>query len=282
MPPMIKTMLAKITATSLVGAFAFAATTATAQDEAMSPTTTENESAEGISAKDQKYINLIGWSIGSQIGQMPLNQAEKEILIAGISSALRGEGPPEAAREISQQQLQEYLSEKAAAAQEVRQKEMEDRRQKLIAEHAEEAEANRAKGKEYMEQLGEEWEQLPSGVYYKIIEKGEEPMLSDDDVAMVNYEGRLVDGTVFDSSEEGQPAAFPLQGVIPGFRQGLKQIGKGGKIELVIPDDQAYGGVPTGSIPAGSTLVFEISVEDVQAMPTRRRAPPQSSARQAE
>ena len=85
------------------------------------------------------------------------------------------------------------------------------------------------------------------------------------DSVQVNYKGSLIDGTVFDSSyERGQPATFPLAGVIPGFREGIQKMKVGGKYKLYIPPAQGYGERGAGKdIPPNATLVFEIELLDV-------------------
>ena len=105
-----------------------------------------------------------------------------------------------------------------------------------------------------------------SGLSYKIENKGEEPLVGDNSQVVVNYVGKLTDGTVFDQSPEGQPATFSPAGVIPGFAEGLKMLGKGGKATLYIPGDLAYGaqGVPQAGIGPNAMLIVEGEVVDVK------------------
>ena len=105
-----------------------------------------------------------------------------------------------------------------------------------------------------------------SGLSYKIENKGEEPLVGDNSQVVVNYVGKLTEGTVFDQSPEGQPATFSPAGVIPGFAEGLKMLGKGGKATLYIPGDLAYGaqGVPQAGIGPNAMLIFEVEVVDVK------------------
>jgi len=106
-----------------------------------------------------------------------------------------------------------------------------------------------------------------SGLAYRVVNPGEGEPPSVNSVVEVHYEGRLIDGTVFDSSyQRGQTARFPLGNVISGWTEGLQYVAPGGQITLVIPPDLAYGdeGSPP-RIPGGSTLVFDvelIAVED--------------------
>lgn len=105
-----------------------------------------------------------------------------------------------------------------------------------------------------------------SGLSYVITERGTEPVPSDTSMVVVNYVGKLADGTVFDQSPEGQPATFGVNQVIPGFREGLKLLGKGGKATLYIPGDLAYGenGVPQAGIGPNAMLIFDIEIVDIK------------------
>jgi FKBP-type peptidyl-prolyl cis-trans isomerases 1 len=109
--------------------------------------------------------------------------------------------------------------------------------------------------------------ELPSGLQYKIITPGDlklKPKATD--TVVVDYTGSLIDGKVFDSSKNyGKPITFPLNQVIPGWTEGVQQIGKGGKIMLYIPSKLAYGENGAGNaIPGNSTLIFEIDLIDVK------------------
>ncbi len=107
---------------------------------------------------------------------------------------------------------------------------------------------------------------LPSGLQFKVLTAGEGKKPAASDSVLVHYEGRLIDGTVFDSSyERGQPISFPLKGVIPGWTEGLQHMAEGGTHELYIPYNLAYGeaGIP-GTIPGKATLVFKVELIQVK------------------
>ena len=88
----------------------------------------------------------------------------------------------------------------------------------------------------------------------------------DRDIVVVHYKGTTDDGTVFDSSyDRGEPAEFPLDRVIPGWTEGMKLVGKGGKITLWLPSDLAYGPRGAGrNIGPNQALQFEVELLDVK------------------
>jgi FKBP-type peptidyl-prolyl cis-trans isomerase FklB len=107
---------------------------------------------------------------------------------------------------------------------------------------------------------------LPDGLQYKIIKNGNGPHPTASDVVTVHYAGRLVDGTEFDSSyKRGQPATFPVNGVIPGWTEALQLMSKGSIWELYIPASLAYGaaGAPP-VIGPNETLIFKVDLIDVK------------------
>lgn len=101
----------------------------------------------------------------------------------------------------------------------------------------------------------------PKGVQYKIVTPGNDVKPSPEDTVEVKYVGKLLDGTEFDSNMNAEPIKFPLNGVIPGWSEGMQYIGEGGKIILWIPFNLGYGSRPAGEkIPACSTLNFEVQL----------------------
>jgi FKBP-type peptidyl-prolyl cis-trans isomerase len=118
-----------------------------------------------------------------------------------------------------------------------------------------------------IEAPGNKTKSTASGLKYTVLKKGSgnvNPKATD--TVTVHYHGTLLDGSVFDSSvDRGQPASFPLDGVIPGWTEGLQLMVVGDKFEFEIPADLAYGAnSPSPAIPPGSTLVFEVELLEIR------------------
>ena len=123
---------------------------------------------------------------------------------------------------------------------------------------------SRAAGKAYLATNGkkEGVNTTSTGLQYRVITEGDGASPKATDRVTVHYSGKLIDGTEFDSSyKRNSPATFPLNGVIPGWTEGLQLMKVGGKSELVIPSELGYGarGAP-GAIPPHSTLIFEVEL----------------------
>jgi FKBP-type peptidyl-prolyl cis-trans isomerase len=103
-----------------------------------------------------------------------------------------------------------------------------------------------------------------SGLQYEVITEVPGPKPAAEDMVRVHYEGRLIDGTVFDSSiDRGVPVEFPLNGVISGWTEGLQLMGVGSKYRFYIPSELGYGPGGTGRIPPHATLIFEVELLDI-------------------
>jgi len=105
----------------------------------------------------------------------------------------------------------------------------------------------------------------PTGLQYEVIKQGTGMSPTAADTVTVNYKGTLTNGTEFDNSyTRGQPASFPLNGVIKGWTEGLQLMSVGGKYKFYIPYQLAYGLNDMQAIPGGSVLVFEVELLDVK------------------
>ena len=106
--------------------------------------------------------------------------------------------------------------------------------------------------------------QTASGLQYKIINPGSEVKPGPQDTVWVRYKGTLLDGTVFDEvDDDASPIRLTLNGVIPGWTEGLQLVGEGGEIELYIPSELAYGEQANQAIGANSTLIFDVKLNSI-------------------
>jgi FKBP-type peptidyl-prolyl cis-trans isomerase FklB len=139
---------------------------------------------------------------------------------------------------------------------------------KMAAERAALADSNKAAGEAFLAENAkkEGVKVTASGLQYKVIEEGSGDSPGPNDTATVNYRGTLVDGTQFDSSyDRGQPATFPVGGVIAGWTEALQMMKPGAKWQIVIPSDLAYGERGAGrDIGPNSTLVFDVELISVK------------------
>ncbi len=133
----------------------------------------------------------------------------------------------------------------------------------LFQRNKEKAEANLKQGLAFLEQNKQRAEvtALESGLQYEILQPAEGGKPGADSKVTCHYDGRLTDGTVFDSSvQRGQPATFPLNRVIAGWTEGLQLMSAGSKYRFFIPPHLAYGERQTGSIAPNSTLIFDVEL----------------------
>lgn len=212
--------------------------------------TTSEKKLELNSLKD-KISYGIGLNIGKDFKEQDID-VDVNLLARGIRDSLTG---AEAA--LSEEQMREAFEafqQEIAAKQEAKSK-------AAVEKNLQDGEAFRAEnGKQ------DGVVTLPSGLQYKVIEEGSGKTPSAADTVTVNYRGTLIDGSEFDSSyKRGEPATFPVGGVIPGWTEALQLMKEGAKWQLVIPPDLAYG--ERGAMPVigpNSTLVFEVELIKVQ------------------
>lgn len=142
--------------------------------------------------------------------------------------------------------------------------------EKLQAKADEEAkvasEANAKAGRDFLAENGkrEQVKVTPSGLQYEVLEQGTGAQPTATDRVVVHYTGRLIDGTVFDSSEErGEPATFGVTQVIPGWVEALQMMKAGSKWRLFIPANLAYGAQGVPGIGPNQTLIFDVNLIEV-------------------
>jgi len=208
-----------------------------------SPMSSNEKQLEGISKAEVDSVSyMLGYSLGMSIkynnmGPMNLAQISK-----GIKDAMKGV-------EISQQEFADLVNgymEKRTTLQ---------------------AESNKAKGEAFLaeNEKKEGVQKTESGLQYQIVrEGGVKPSATD--TVEVNYEGKTIEGVVFDSSyERGSSVSFPLDRVIPGWTEGMQLVGEGGEIMLWIPSDLAYGErAQSDKIGPNETLIFKVEIIKVK------------------
>ncbi len=209
-------------------------------------------------SEDTLIYETIGIMVakGSGLGKLQFTDAQIEIILAGMKKGFSMEVmPPEYA--AVQEKVQALMMEK-----------MQSSRQAEQVTMAEAAKGNKAKGKEYLTLLSKQEgvNKDPSGFYYEILKEGKGPSPTMESSVRLHYHGTLIDGTVFDSSvDRGQPANFPMSGVIKGFSGGLTKTQVGGKVRIYIPSELGYGDNPRpgGKIKPGDTLIFECELLEI-------------------
>lgn len=138
---------------------------------------------------------------------------------------------------------------------------------RMAQKQATQAAQNKAKGIEFLSENKKraEVKSTESGLQYEVIKEGKGKKPSKTSRVTVHYTGKLIDGTVFDSSvERNQPATFGLNQVIPGWTEGLQLMSEGSKYILYIPASLGYGNQPVGNIPPSSTLIFEVELLKIE------------------
>lgn len=150
-------------------------------------------------------------------------------------------------------------------------------RAKMQEKEKEEAETNKKEGEAFLaaNKLKQGVVTLPSGLQYKILKEGTGPKPTASDTVECTYRGTLINGTEFDSTAKhgGQPAKFPVSGVIKGWTEALQLMPVGSKWQLFVPSDLAYGerGTPGGEIGPNSTLVFEVELLNIEPKPGEKK-----------
>jgi FKBP-type peptidyl-prolyl cis-trans isomerase FklB len=202
--------------------------------------------------KDQK--EKVSYSIGMQIGFNLARQKvdiNPDILAAGIKDAIANKPL------LTPDQVKDVMAQF--------EKDLEQKQKQL-------GEKNKTEGAKFLEDNKKKpgVKTTASGLQYKVITDGTGKQPKATDMVTVNYRGTLIDGTEFDSSyKRGQPATFPVNGVIKGWTEALQLMKQGSKYQLFIPSNLAYGERAIGpDIGPNSTLIFEVELQEVKPPPT--------------
>ena len=199
----------------------------------------------------EKFSCALAMNAAAHLIQLPLD-LDREIMIDTITKLLRGGSPAMSQEEYraTLQSVQKILEEKSRAAQSAA------------------GSKNREQGDDFRRKNGakEGVKTTASGLQYEILREGSGRAPAAASVVRVHYEGKLIDGKIFDSSiRRGEPAEFPLNRVIPGWTEGLQLMKEGARFRFVIPPELAYGahGAPP-AIGPDATLIFEVELLSVK------------------
>jgi FKBP-type peptidyl-prolyl cis-trans isomerase FkpA len=200
--------------------------------------------AQSIKSDDDKTYYALGAMLGGQIKSLNLTKEELSKLRAGFEDEALGKTP---------QVDMQVFAPKAQAWAKKRLDDANEREQSVQKEAA----------RGYLEKAAKESgaQSFPSGLIYKKLREGAGGSPSGTSNVTVHYEGKLVNGKVFDSSyARNEPAKFPLNGVIACWTEGVQKMKVGEKAQLVCPSNIAYGPKGQGSIPPGATLIFTVEL----------------------
>jgi len=205
----------------------------------------------------------LGYSFGVEIGtSLKEIQAEIEIdaFLKGIKDSVEGKDLL-----LTAEQMEEVKKEFVTKKQGEREKEMKE----LGDKNKKEEETFFAENKKK-----EGVKTTESGLQYIVVKEGDGAKPKETDTVKVNYKGTLLDGTEFDSSyKRGEPAIFPVKGVIPGWTEALQLMKVGGKYKLFIPSKLAYGERGAGpTIGPNSTLTFEVELLSIEKQTGKEEA----------
>jgi FKBP-type peptidyl-prolyl cis-trans isomerase FkpA len=196
----------------------------------------ESAASDGAQDKDTSYA--FGVDYGSQLKSVGLN-LDYDAFVQGAKDVMADKG------QVSPEQARTMIETAYRAAMEAKTEELRQEENRFLAE-------NKTKDGILVTESGLQYERLTIGT-------GPKPAVTD--VVRVNYEGSLVDGTVFDSSfERGEPVEFPLNAVIQGWTEGLQLMNVGSTYRLYVPSELGYGPEGRPSIPPYATLIFKVEL----------------------
>ena len=241
-----------------------AAKTETAKDEGKG----DVKAIPGLATEKEQVSYMIGLDIAKSL-EMAKDEIDLATINKAMKTALAGEKP--------------LMDEKQAA--EVRDSFAQKIQAKQIAKMMAEAKKNLADGEAFLATNGKKPGVVTtaSGLQYQALTEGKGAKPKPTDVVRVHYKGTLLDGKQFDSSyDRGQPATFPLNGVIKGWTEGLQLMPVGSKYKLFVPSELAYGENGPGQIGPNATLIFDVEllgIENPAEKPAAVKAEPKAAAK---
>ncbi|MGM3190013.1 FKBP-type peptidyl-prolyl cis-trans isomerase [Dickeya dadantii subsp. dieffenbachiae] len=249
-----------------------AADAAKTTDAAAASAPAAADAAKAAAGKFKSDEEAAAYALGASLGRYMDNslkeqeklgiKLDKQQLIQGVQDAFADKS------KLSDEEIEKTLQSFEGRVKEAAQAKMQQ-----------DAKDNADKGAKFRDAFVKEKgvKKTESGLLYQVEKEGTGAAPKDSDTVVVNYKGTLVDGSEFDNSyKRGEPLSFRLDGVIPGWTEGLKHVKKGGKIKLVIPPALAYGEAGVPGIPANSTLVFEVELLDIKSDADAKGAAPKA------
>ncbi len=206
---------------------------------------------QSLKTKKDKVSYSIGWDIGSSFKKQSIDM-NFDALLMGIKGAAG-----DAKSLLTEDEIKDVLQEFQV-----------EQREKMTKQRSESEGKNKKEGEEFLAKNKKEKgiKVTSSGLQYRVIKEGKGAKPGKNDKVTVHYEGKLIDGTVFDSSyDRGSPATFPVGGVIPGWTEALQLMKAGSKCELFIPSELAYGTRGAGgNIGPNATLIFTVELISIE------------------
>lgn len=192
----------------------------------------------------EKFSYSLGLSISANLIQSGVKQIQPEAFVAALKDVFSGVKP-----QISPEEANQILESFVAGNKDA------------------DSAKNLEEGLAFLAENGKKDEitELPSGLQYEVLKDGEGDIPTPNDQVKCHYHGTLIDGTVFDSSvQRGEPAVFPVNGVIQGWVEALQLMSVGSKWKLYVPSELAYGPRGAGGvIGPNTTLIFEVELLEI-------------------
>jgi FKBP-type peptidyl-prolyl cis-trans isomerase len=211
-----------------------------------------NQSASALPTQKDKVSYAIGMNVGTTLHKQSVD-VDPKVVQQGLEDALSG-----GKTLLSEEEARATLTELQT-----------DMRKKMQEKMQQAGEANKKEGEAFLgaNKTKDGVVTTPSGLQYKILTPGTGPKPTASDSVVCNYRGTLIDGKEFDSSyKRGQPATFPVGGVIKGWTEALQLMPVGSKWQLFVPSDLGYGERGTGAdIGPNATLIFEVELLSIQS-----------------
>ena len=220
----------------------------------------ESQNSSTLTSQKDKVSYALGMNLGSNLKRQSV-EVDPKVLLQGLEDIMAG-----GKTQLTEDQARATLTELQT-----------DLRKKMQEKMQQAGEANKKQGDEFLAaNKGKEGVvALPSGLQYKVVTAGTGPKPASTDSVVCNYRGTLIDGTEFDSSyKRGQPATFPVNGVIKGWTEALQLMPVGSKWQLFVPSDLAYGPQGAGgNIGPNATLIFEVELLSIEPKDKAKTTP---------